>query len=262
MKWLIKGIFLLLLANTVVPGQSIHKNTRLHIQTMPENLDSAIRSEILRRRVPVRVVDAPADAELIMKETSGFTDTERHKEGIRLIIEIFDFAGSKRWPRSPEARFYWIDKASRGWQGQVAERVVKKLAKSVQRYPSLASSADDWWPWTMERLEEQADPTEADTGPDQATGSTEESTPASRTSTYSTPPSEVDVDWTQKDTTQVGVRFNEPPLEITSGMMEEEVRKLFGNPLQIARLEEKTIYRYRDMVVEFRDGKVAEVKFQ
>ncbi len=44
-------------------------------------------------------------------------------------------------------------------------------------------------------------------------------------------------------------------------MSEEEVRNLFGDPLKIARLEDKTIYKYRDMVVEFQDGKVSEVKF-
>ena len=269
MKRLTTGIFLFVLSNAVVPGQPIHKNARLHVQAMPENLDSAIRSEILRRRVPVRVVAAPADAELIMQETSGFAGTERHKNGIRLIIEIFDLAGSKRWPRSPGDRFYWIDKASRGWQSKVAKSVVNKLTRSVQRYPSAASFEDDWWAWTKERLEEPADPAETDAGPDQAIDASQESTPVSRTSTNDTPPAEVDVDWDQKDTTQVGVRFNKPPLEVgkaplevKSGMTEEEVRNLFGNPLKIARLEDKTIYQYKDMVVEFRDGKVSEVKFQ
>ena len=262
MKCFRTGIFLLLLANTVVSGQPIHKNTRLHIQTMPENLDSAIRSEILSQRVPVRVVDAAADAELIMKETSGFTSTDRHKEGIRLIIEIFDFAGSKRWPGSPEARFYWIEEASHDWQSRIAQNIVKKLAQGVQRYNSTASSRDDWWPFTMKRPEKRADPTEADTGPDQATGATEESSSASLASTYRTPPAEVHVDWDKRDTTQVEVRFKQPPLEVKSGMTEQEVRNLFGNPFKIARLEDKTIYRYRDMVVEFREGKVSEVKFQ
>ena len=207
MKCFRTGIFLLLLANTVVSGQPIHKNTRLHIQTMPENLDSAIRSEILSQRVPVRVVDAAAAAELIMKETSGFTSTDRHKEGIRLIIEIFDFAGSKRWPGSPEARFYWIEEASHDWQSRIAQNIVKKLAQGVQRYNSTASSRDDWWPFTMKRPEKRADPTEADTGPDQATGATEESSSASLASTYRTPPAEVHVDWDKRDTTQVEVRF-------------------------------------------------------
>jgi hypothetical protein len=262
MRRLATVIFLLLMVNTVVAAQPIHKNVRLHIQTMPENLDSAIRSEILKRRVPVRIVAASADAELIMKETSGFTGTQRHKEGIRLIIEIFDFAGSKRWPASPGARYYWVDKASRSWQNKVAKSIVNKLSKSVQRYPTTASSADDWWPWTMERLEEPSDPAGADTGADQTTDAPPESTPASWTSTYNTPPAEVDVDWSQKDNTLVEVRFPKTPLEAKSGMTEEEVRKLFGDPLQIVRLEDKTIYRYKAMVVEFRDGNVSEVKFQ
>ncbi len=224
MKRLTTGTLLFLLANAVIPAQSIHKNARLHIQTMPDNLDSAIRSEILKRRIPLRVVAAPADAELVMRETSGFAGTERHKEGIRLVIEIFDLGGSQRWPGSTGARFYWIDKASRGWQSQVAKSVVKKLTKSVQRYPSTASSEDDWWPWTKERLEARADPTDAPLS--------EESTLAPRTSTYSTPPSKIDVDWDEKDTTQVEVHFNEPPSEVTSGMTEKEVRKLPGNPRQ------------------------------
>ena len=283
MQRLTTVIFLLSLANIVVAGQSIHKNVRLHVHTMPENLDSAIRSEILSQKVPVRIVAAAADAELIMKETSGFTSTERHKEGIRLIIEIFDYAGLKQWPESPGARFFWVDKASRDWQNKIAKNVAKKLTRSIQRYPSTASTTDAWWPFTRERVEKRAESAGADTGPDPATDASEESPSASRTSTYRTPSSEIDIDWSQKDTTQVDVRFNEPPLEATkppvevtkeplevtkepleikSGMTEEEVRNLFGHPLKIARLEDKTIYRYKDMVVEFRGGKVSEVQFR
>ncbi len=87
MKCLTTGLFLLFLADSVVLGQPLHKNARLYVEAMSENLDSAIRAEIIRQRVPLRVVEVPGEAELIMKETSGFIGTQRHKEGIRLIIE-------------------------------------------------------------------------------------------------------------------------------------------------------------------------------
>ena len=261
MKRLTTGLFLLFLANSVGLGQPIHKNARVHIQTMPENFDSAIRSEIIKRRIPIRIVEVPAEAELIMKENSGFNGTQRHRQGIRLIIEVFDPAGSRRWPGAPGARFYWIENASPGWQSEIAERVVEKLSRGVQRYPSTASSTEDWWPWAKEKREERADATEVETKPEQTAGETEESALASRASTYRTPPSEVNVSWEEEDNTQVAISFSRLPLEIKTGMKEEEVRDLFGNPLKIASLDDKTIYKYRDMVVEFRDGKVFDIKF-
>ena len=269
MKCLTTGLFLLFLADSVVLGQPLHKNARLYVEAMSENLDSAIRAEIIRQRVPLRVVEVPGEAELIMKETSGFIGTQRHKEGIRLIIEIFTPAGSKRWPGAPGARFHWIEKASPGWQGNLAKRVVKKLSRvvkklsrGVQRCPSLASSADNWWPtWSREKREERAHHAEGDKKPEQTARPTEASAPASARSTFRIPPAEVDVDWEAQDNTQVGIRFDQAPLEVQTGMSEEEVRNLFGDSLKIARLEDKTIYKYKDMVVEFQDGKVSEVKF-
>ena len=114
MKRLATGFVLLFLANSVGLGQPIHKSARLHIQTMPDNLDSAIRSQIIKQKVLVRIGDVSEKADLIMKETSGLTGTQRHKQGIRLIIEIFDPAGSKRWPREPGDRFCWIKRPHPG----------------------------------------------------------------------------------------------------------------------------------------------------
>ena len=262
MKRLSTGFVLLFLANSVVLGQPLHKNARLHIQTMPDNLDSAIRSQILTQKVLVRIVDVPEKAELIMKETSGFTGTQRHKKGIRLIIEIFDPAGSKRWPGAPGDRFYWIEKASPGWQSAVAKRVAKKLSRAIQRYPTTASSTDTWWPLTKTEQDKPVSPATVDTKARQTTSPADESTQASERSTYRTPPSEIDVKWARKDKTPVETRVSQPPLEVRFGMTEEEVRDVFGDPLKIARLKDKTIYKYKDTVVEFQDGKVSEVKFQ
>ena len=262
MKHLTTGFVLFFLANSVVLGQPIHKSARLHIQTMPDNLDSAIRSQIIKQKVLVRIVDVPEEAELIMKETSGFTGIQRHKQGIRLIIEIFDPAGSKRWPGEPEDRFYWIKKASPGWQSKVAKRVAKKLSRGIQRYTTTASFADTWWPFPKTEKGKGVGPTTVDTKARQTTSPADESTQASERSTYRTPPSEVDVKWAQKDKTPVETRISQRPLEVKFGMTEEEVRDVFGDPLKIARLKDKTIYKYEDTVVEFQDGKVSEVKFQ
>ena len=256
MERLSTGLFLLLLANSVVLGQPVHKNARLYVQDMPENLHSAIQSEIFRQRVPLKVVENPADAELIMRETSGFTGTQRHKEEIRLIIQIFNPAGTKRWPTAPGARFYWIEQASAGWQREIAKRVVKRPSGGVQRYPSTASATDDWWPrWSREKREARA-------RLDEIENSSGHSARAFQESAFRVPPSEIDVDWEGRDSAQVGIRFDEPPPEIHAAMTEQQVRDLFGDPVKIARLEDKSIYQYQDMVVEFRAGKVSEVKFR
>ncbi len=262
MKRLTTGFVLLFLANSVVPGQPIHMHARLHIQTMPDNLDSAIRSQIIRQKVLVRIVDVPEEAELTMKETSGFTGTQRHKQGIRLIIEIFDPAGSKRWPGAPGDRFYWIEKASPGWQREVAKRVVKKLSRAIQRYTTAASSTDRWWPFTKTEQGQRVGPATVDTKARQPASPADESTQASERSTYRAPPSEVNVNWARKDKTPVEPRVSQGSLEIKFGMTEEEVRDVLGDPLKIARLKDNTVYKYKDTVVEFQDGKVSEVKFQ
>ena len=70
------------------------------------------------------------------------------------------------------------------------------------------------------------------------------------------------MNWAQKDKTPVETRVSQRPLEVKFGMTEEEVRDVLGDPLKIARLKDKTIYKYEDTLVEFQDGKVSEVKFQ
>ncbi len=51
-----------------------------------------------------------------------------------------------------------------------------------------------------------------------------------------------------------------PPKEIKIGMTVDEVARTLGAPQTKVDLGEKTLYRYKDLTVEFRSGKVADVR--
>jgi hypothetical protein len=48
--------------------------------------------------------------------------------------------------------------------------------------------------------------------------------------------------------------------EVKSGMSASEVEQILGPPVTKVSLESKTLYRYKDMTVEFKDGKVSDVR--
>ncbi len=49
--------------------------------------------------------------------------------------------------------------------------------------------------------------------------------------------------------------------EISLGMTIAEIESVLGPPETKVSLDEKVVYKYSDMTVEFVDGKVADVKF-
>ncbi len=73
MKRLTSVFVFLLVTSAAAVGQPIHKNARLYIESMPENIDSLIGFEIARQKIPLKVVGIRGDSDLVMRETSGFT---------------------------------------------------------------------------------------------------------------------------------------------------------------------------------------------
>lgn len=51
------------------------------------------------------------------------------------------------------------------------------------------------------------------------------------------------------------------PREIKIGMSISEVEATLGAPLTILRLSDKTVYKYKDLAVEFTNGKVSDIKY-
>ena len=61
-------------------------------------------------------------------------------------------------------------------------------------------------------------------------------------------------------TAEVRTALNPPAPEIKLGMPAADVERLLGLPATKADLGEKILYRYKDMTVEFHDGKVVDVR--
>ena len=280
MKRLTSVFVFLLVTSAAAVGQPIHKNARLYIESMPENIDSLIGFEIARQKIPLKVVGIRGDSDLVMRETSGFTGPQGEKEEVRLAVEIFDSEDRPFWPGSPGQRHFRVNRAAPGWQQKIARKVASRLGVSVQRYVSTASSTDGWWPWTRKESPERVRYSETGTVGDGETAAAAESTRPSALETSGAHPAwEVNLGKVPENqggahpagqvnlvsvapakNSEIGVSFSPKPAKVKPGMTEAEVLTAIGHPPARQNLDGKTIYQYEDLVVEFLDGRVTDVK--
>lgn len=257
------AVCLLVLGITPVAGQRIHKHERLYVEHMPYDIDTLIKNEISLQRVPLEIVDSEIDAVLVMRETSGFDGTTREEDkgqGIHLTVEIFDSQGQVVWPVSAGTRFYYVKNLSPGWQSTLARHVVARLRGSVQMYTSSDSVTESWWPWSKKDQEKRIRYTSVDPDAGPETQRRAQSAPINPASEAL--PAEVEMKRLPAERAgQVDVRFSHKVRRVETGMTTGQVQATFGDPMAIAQLDKRTIYRYPGMVVEFEDGKVADVRF-
>ena len=148
-------------------GQPIPKNAKICIDEMPNDLHVYIKAEIIKKRVPVRVVDSLEDAEYEMRGTEQFRDAKWHEgwltaegEKTHAAIEVVDREGVLVWANEAGDRDLWWGNWTRKGHRKVADRLVKKFKKAVQKHDTTKSKIEEWWPSTKDRKTQR--PTAAD----------------------------------------------------------------------------------------------------
>ena len=233
--WKISALFIFTLIVGVAPGQAIPKRARIFLQDVPQQFHRLLASELQRQQVPLRLVEDRAEAQFLM--TAELVQRERQ---LQAVCRLTSATGRVSWSAVASDKVEKEDETRLVAEQKVARRLIRKLVKHVQGHETSESRFHTWWPSVDEV--KRRDEVEREERPQVLY-------------VRRHIPKEVDVHW--KDDRQA----EEEVPQITVGMTTDEVEAIFGVPQRIARVGNRLVYRYPEMVVEFLSKKVSTVRF-
>ena len=123
-------------------GQPLPRDAAVYIEKMPEDLHVYLKAEIVKKKIPLRVVSRVADAEFIVRGSAGPVERrltwwelwlKGHKDLFSGAIEILRVSdGQLIWAGEAGDRSLVFGHWRRGGIRKVAGRLAKKLRKAVR----------------------------------------------------------------------------------------------------------------------------------
>lgn len=121
-------------------SKPIPKNATIYVEEMENDLDGYIRAEMVKKKVPLRIVLKPEEADIVMLGSSTPTEKAKWHEGW-LTAERDKTVGNITVVKKETKEFLWASEAGdrswfwgalkRGGQRKVAERLVSNLKKAI-----------------------------------------------------------------------------------------------------------------------------------
>ena len=122
--------------NRPIPYQA-----KIYIEPLPEDLHVYLKAEIIKKKIPVRIVGSKADAEFVLGGTAEGNEKRSWHEGwltaskdkVIGAIQIINREEELIWADEAGDRSVWFGELKRGGPRKVAGRLAKKLKKAVQK---------------------------------------------------------------------------------------------------------------------------------
>lgn len=116
----------------------------VYVEEMANDLDGFIRAELVKQKVPLKVVLSADDAELIITGTATEERNRKWHEGWLTaeqdrttgnIMVVEKATNAMLWAGEAGDRSFWWGSLARGGQRKVASRLVKNLKKAIRAVP-------------------------------------------------------------------------------------------------------------------------------
>lgn len=135
-------------ATSKAQNAGIPMGATVHVAEMAYDLDGFIRAELVKQKVPLRVVLSADDAELVITGTAteernpkwheGWLTTEQDRTTGNITV-VEKATNAMLWAGEAGDRSLWWGSLARGGHGKVASRLVKNLTKAIRAAPRKTS---------------------------------------------------------------------------------------------------------------------------
>ena len=135
-------VLALALAPVAAPDQGgrIPAGATVYIEEMANDLDGFIRAELVKQKVPLKIVLSPDQAELVITGSATEERSRKWHEGWLTaeqdrttgnIMVVDKATNTMLWAGEAGDRSVWLGPWVRGGQRKVASRLVKSLKKAI-----------------------------------------------------------------------------------------------------------------------------------
>ena len=133
-------ILALLLLSTALSAQGL-RGAKVHIEEMPLDLHLYLKAEIIKKQVPVLIVQTPEQAEYVLRGTATGSEKNKWHEGwltaskdkVTGAVEIVSRDGILVWATEAGDRSLNWGSFRRGGPRKVADRIAKSLRKAIRK---------------------------------------------------------------------------------------------------------------------------------
>ena len=142
-KSLLASVLILSLSSafTLADDRVFPKNCKLYIEELPLDLHVYLKAEIIKKKVPVKVMPSAETADYILKGTAQGSEKRQWHEGwltaekdkFTAAVEIVDKEGVLVWASEAGDRSTWWGALKRSGPRKVADRIANNLKKAIRK---------------------------------------------------------------------------------------------------------------------------------